>query len=260
MKKIALTSLMAVFAVSAANAANVINNNPLYRPGEGAAYNVTDIYSHSEDTNTWGAATEFGYGVTDKLVVKVATDVAESEWFDHSQWGTFGVGLDYRFYNDGNWMADVYGAYSLSPVWGDHAPFLDEDYTSYDWKLGARAGWTNGIWTVAGHVEFDYANSESFNWGDEGLHTLTAGLDAQWVLDEDWNLTAGVEYTGVLDDEIAGIDVEDAGHWDGVFGVNYNLDEMKFIGLYVSADLDHSTGDWEFEDGFGFGAKFGIQF
>ena len=46
MKKLALTSLMAVFAVSAANAA-VINDNPLYRPMQGQAYSITGLESHS---------------------------------------------------------------------------------------------------------------------------------------------------------------------------------------------------------------------
>ncbi len=254
MKKIALTSLLAVFAASAAGAAT-INNNPLYRPGAGVGYNVLAIASHSEATNTWGAATEFGYGFTDRLVVKVATDFAEADWFDNAQWGAFGVQADYRVLDDANWKADVYAGYALAPVWGDHTPFLDEDFTSYNWTVGARLGYAADVWTVAGHVEFDYAGSESFNWNDEGAHKIIAGLDAQLVLDANWNLTAGIEYTGYTDDW-----VKDAGHWTGIFGVNYNLDADKYIGLYISGDVDHSTGDWDFEDGFGFGAKFGVQF
>lgn len=35
MKKLALTSLFAVFAVSGAHAANIIDGNPLYRPDQG---------------------------------------------------------------------------------------------------------------------------------------------------------------------------------------------------------------------------------
>ncbi len=254
MKKIALTSLLAVFAMAGANAAT-INNNPLYRPDAGMGYNVLDIMSHSEDINTWGAAVEFGYGFTDRLAVKVTTDVAESEAFDYMSWNTFGVQADYRVLDDANWKADVYAGYGLSPVWGDHRPFLAEEDTGYAWTLGARAGYAADMWTVAGHVEFYYANTESFNWGDDGLHMIAAGLDGQLMLCDKFNLTAGVEYLGFLDDQF-----ENAGTWTGELGVNYNLDADKFIGLYVNTALDHGTGDWELEDGFGFGAKFGVQF
>ncbi len=260
MKKIALTSLMAVFAAASANAANVIDNNPLYRPTAGNFYNVFGIESHTDTTNAWGVYNTLGYSFSDRLMATVSTEMAEADWFDAAQWGATSVGLNYRVVDMTNWKADVFGAYELNPVWGNHVPFLDKDVTTYTWTAGVQGGFTNGEWTVAGHVAFDYGNSESFNWNDDGVHEIRAGLDAQWVLDSDWNLTAGVEYTGVLDDEIGGIDVKDAGKWTGEFGVNYNLDETKFIGLYVNGELDHSTGDWEFEDGFGFGAKFGIDF
>ena len=41
MKKLALTSLLAMFAVSGANAANVIDGNPLYMPEQNHFYSVT---------------------------------------------------------------------------------------------------------------------------------------------------------------------------------------------------------------------------
>lgn len=255
MKKLVLTSLLAVFAVSGANAANVINDNPLYRPDAGKFYSMTSISSHSENTNTWGLAEAFGYGITDRLAVTVGTSFAEANWFDNAQWGAFELGVNYRALDMGNWKADVYGAYSLTPIWGDHQPFLDEDYTTYDWTVGVRAGYMTAAWTVAGHVAFDYLNTESFNWGDDGVHTLRAGLDGFLSLNSDWALLAGVEYTGFLDDQF-----DNAGTWTGKVGVNYNIDETKFIGAYISGEMEHSTGDWEFVDGFGFGAKFGIQF
>ena len=62
MKKLALTSLMAVFAVSGAHAANIIDGNPLYRPGEGHFYNNFAVTSHSENIEDWKIAEEFGYG------------------------------------------------------------------------------------------------------------------------------------------------------------------------------------------------------
>ncbi len=265
MKKIALTSLLAVFTAVSANAANVINNNPLYRPMAGHFFDVVGIESHSEHTDTWGVYNTLGYGFTDHLMATVSVDAAEADWFDASAWGATSVGLNYRALDLTNWKADVFGSYTVSPTWAYHEEFLDKDLTEYTWTAGVQGGFTNGEWTVAGHVALDYLNSESFNWGDEGLHILRAGVDAQWVLDSDWNLTAGVEYAGVLDDEDY---IHNAGSWTGEFGINYNLDETKFIGLYVDGTVAHgkpvaplyNTGDWEFQDGFGFGAKFGIEF
>lgn len=260
MKKIVLTSLLAVFAVSTAQAANVINDNPLYRPDAGKFYSVTELSSHSEDTNKWTLGEKFGYGVTDRLAVSLGTSVSESDWFDHMGWNEFELGVNYRALDMGNWKADAYGAYELTPVWGDHRPFLDEEDTWYTWKAGVRAGYQTQMWTVAGHVEFNYGNTESFNWGDDGMHTLSAGVDGFLSLTSDWALMAGVEYTGVLDDEIGNIDVKDAGRWDGRIGVNYNVSDTSFVGAYISSEMEHSTGDWEFVDGFGFGLKFGAQF
>ena len=84
---------------------------------------------------------------------------------------------------------------------------------------------------------------------------MKLGLDAQYLLDEQWNLIGAIEYTGMLDDQF-----EDAGHWTGKIGANYNLDATKYLGAYIMGDIDHSTGDWEWEDGFGFGVNFGIDF
>ena len=154
-----------------------------------------------------------------------------------------------------NWKIDAYASYALNPVWGDHQPFLDEDYTSYLWTVGVRAGYVTDMWTVAGHVEFNYGNTESFNWGDDGIHTLRAGLDGFMSITSDWALLLGAEYTGVMDDW-----AENAGVWTGKVGVNYNIDNDMYVGAYISGEMDHSTGDWEIADGFGFGVKFGAQF
>ena len=261
MKKLTLTSLLAFFAISGAHAANVIDGNPLWRPGAGHFYNNFAVESHSEEIEDWKIAEEFGYGITDDLAVFMKTGLSEAEGFDYMSWNEFTVGLNYRMFDVGSWRGDVYGVYSLNPVWGDHVPFLDADVTNYTWTLGARGGYIGTGWTVAGHVDFDYVNSESLNWGDDGLHKLSIGVDGQLVLCPKWNLIAGVEYTGVLDDEYPnGVKVDDAGQWTGKIGANYNLDESKYIGAYIMGEMEHSTGDWEWVDGFGFGVNFGIEF
>lgn len=263
MKKLVLTSLLAVFAATGANAA--INDNPLYRPDAGMFYSVTELSSHSENADSWTLAEKFGYGITDRAAISIATDLYEGDWFDSMGWGNFKIAADYRLLDDMNWKIDAYASYGLEPVWGDrlstfrvntgHSSFLDADNTLYTWAVGVRAGYMTDMWTVAGHVEFDYLNSESFNWGDDGRHLLKAGLDAFLSLTSDWALMLGAQYTGVLDDN-----VENAGMWDAKIGVNYNISDDMFVGAYVSGEMGHSTGDWEIADGVGFGVKFGAQF
>ena len=259
MKKIALTSLLAVFAAAGANAANVIDGNPLYMPTKGNFYSVTDLSSHSENTNMFVLGEEFGYGVTDKLAISVKTAVMEDEEFDNTAWGDMTFDAKYRVLDRGAWKLDLIGAYGVNPVWGDHRPFLEEDDTGYTWTAGVRGGYATAQWTVAGHVLYTYGNTESFNWGDEGLHKWIAGVDGQYVIDRNWNLTAGAEYTGITNDGF-----KNAGTWEGYLGVNYNIDATKFVGAYVSAGMDHHGGDaadeWDWADGFGYGLKFGIQF
>lgn len=254
MKKLVLTSLLAVFAATGANAM-AINDNPMYRPDAGKFYSVTELNSHSENADSWMLAEKFGYGITDRAAIYVGTDFSEMDWFDGMGWNTFEIGADYRLLDEMNWKIDAYASYALNPVWGDHLPFLDEDYTSYLWTVGVRAGYVTDMWTVAGHVEFNYGNTESFNWGDDGIHTLRAGLDGFMSITSDWALLLGAEYTGVMDDW-----AENAGVWTGKVGVNYNIDNDMYVGAYISGEMDHSTGDWEIADGFGFGVKFGAQF
>ena len=255
MKKLVLTSLLAVFAVSGANAA-AINDNPLYRPDAGKFYSMTELSSDTNSTTLVGLDEEFGYGITDRLAVGIAMSMAENNWFDQSQWGTLGIGVNYRLLNMGNWKADIYGSYGVNPVWDYGASFMDEDLTGYDWNIGVRAGYMTEAWTVAGYIDFDYSNSESFNWGDDGWHFISAGLDAFFALNDSWSVLVGAEYTGIIDDR-----VENAGSWEGKLGANYNIDENKFLGAYITKFMNHTgAGQWTIADGFGFGAKFGIQF
>jgi len=255
MKKIALTSLLATLAVSGAYAANTIDGNPLYMPKKGHFYSVTSLESHSENETLWTLGEEFGYGISDKLAVQISTDASEAHEFDNMAWNEMSLAVAFRALDKGAWKLDLIGAYGVDPVWGDHRPFLEEDDTGYAWTAGVRGGYTTARWTVAGHAYFTYGNSESFNWGDEGMHVWNLGLDAQFVIDNNWNLVAGANYQGQTDSW-----AKNAGVWTGEFGVNYNIDTTKFVGAYVNGTMRHATGDWETDDGFGFGAKFGIDF
>lgn len=258
MKKAVLTSLLAVFAVSGAHAANVINNNPLYRPMKGQAYSVTDLGATSQNTSRVVLGEELGYGLTDNLAAIVTTSASESDWFDNGGWDHIGVGLNYRAVDWGNWKADIFGAYNVMSLgtWGDEDTWFEKDMTDYKWTAGVRAGYATAGWTVAGHVALDYYNSESFNWDDSGLHMLRFGLDGQLVLNSEWNLIAGVEYNANYDNWS-----DNVGYWTGKLGANFNFDDDKFLGAYITKTMDHNgAGNWEVDDGFGFGATFGIQF
>ena len=258
MKKLALTSLLAVFAASGAHAANIIDGNPLYRPGEGHFYSVTELGTHSKSVDVVSLGEEFGYGITENMAVVIGATASQMDWFDAMSWDTLSVGVNYRALDMGNWKGDVIAGYSMAPVWGDHASFMDKDTTLYDWTVGVRAGYVGEGFTIAGHVMFDYIGAESFDWDEEGLHVMRFGIDGQLVLNSSWNLVAGAEYTAWVDEALwdAGI-----GSWDLMFGANYNIDETKFIGAYIAKEVQHvADGEWEVADGFGLGVKFGIDF
>ena len=286
MKKLALTSLLAVFAISGAHAANVIDGNPLYMPKAGHFYSETALSSHSETTKDWALVEEFGYGISDKLAINVSGALAEEaedvpggddEMFDAYGLSDLSVKAIYRAFEKDGFVADVYGSVTAGPDYRfggglvfhsdlrDDTFWFDEDATGYTWWAGVRGGYTSGAFTIAGHVEYGYVNSELLNWGAKGLHALGFGLDGQFVIDPQWNLVAGAEYTGVTNDnwaydDLEGAEVKDAGIWTGYFGVNYNIDATKYVGAYINGSMAHATGDWEIDDGFGFGVKFGIDF
>ncbi|MCR4918104.1 MAG: hypothetical protein K5912_04140 [Alphaproteobacteria bacterium] len=280
MKKIALTSMLSVFAVSGAYAANAIDGNPLYMPKAGAFYSETALSSHSEATENWTLGEEFGYGISDKLAVSVNATLAEAsepkpagndEAFDAYGLTDLGVKLTFRAFEKGGIVADVYGAYNAGDALIAHSTAADDTFwfdkdlvNNYTWTAGVRAGFTTGAFTIAGHAAFEYANTESFNWNDGDImnHALILGIDGQYVIDSNWNLVAGVEYKGYTDEE-----ADNSGTWTGTFGVNYNIDSTMYVGAYVNGVADHWKGDvtklekgWGARDGFGFGAKFGVQF
>lgn len=275
MKKIALTSLMAVFAVSGANAANVIDGNPLYMPEQNHFYSVTGLGTHTKNDTPWILGEEFGYGILDNLAVNITTSLGENKAFDEYGWNDFGTQLTFRALDMNGWKLDVYGAYAFSglyrhPVAHGQDAWFDKDATGYTWLAGVRGGFVGADWTVAGRAEFTYENTESFNWNEKagkmGEHELTLALDGQYVVCDHLSLVGTVEYTGRLDKHYNGgdIKVKNEGEWFGEFGVNYNIDATKFVGAYINGSLNHHDGkkadEWGWDEGFGYGIKFGIDF
>ena len=274
MKKIALTSLIAMFAVAGAHAANVIDGNPLYMPKAGHFYSVTALESHTKAADAVALGEEFGYGIMDNWSIEVNTSLAQEDWFNKAEWESLGLATAFRVIDDSNWKLDLLGGYEVGPVLDAHdgffkGRFLNKEDTLYAWTAGLRGGYTEGDFTIAGHINMIYENTKSFNWKHEvwapaedefaGLHLLNAGIDAQLVLNNHWNLVAGADYMKLLDHYS-----ETTGSWELTFGANYNIDATKYVGAYITKDVRHekvaSDGDWQFQDGFGMGVKFGIDF
>ena len=280
MKKIALTSLLTIAMASAAHASvNVMDGNPLYMPKAGHFYSETSLGSNTKTIEDWALGEDFGYGITDRFAINLATSLAEGESFDIFGWNGLSLGATYRVLKDGHWVADVVGSYNIDG-WlyeydekKDDGFFMKEDKLNYTWKAGIRGGYTTARFTVAGHAIFSYKNTESFNWNEdddykaldidetsgyrkgEYGHRVAFGLDGQYVIDRNWNLVAGIEYSGSIDDG-----AKNSGHLFGDFGVNYNIDSSHYVGAYVSGEMVHATGDWKWHEGMGFGVKFGVDF
>ena len=273
MKKIALSSLIAVFAVSGAHAANVIDGNPLYMPKANHFYSVTNVESHTKNNTPWMLGEEFGYGITDRWTVALTTTLDENDAFDMYSWNDLKLGTAFRALDMGAWKLDVLGAYAFDnlfnhPTAAGQDAWFNKDLTTYTWTAGLRGGYTTSRFTVAAKALFEYTQDESFKWNadnaQEGMHTIVLGLDGQLALDSNWNLVAGVEYNGVMDKDYRGVTQKNEGEWNGTFGVNYNIDATKFVGAYVNGSMNHQGGvnadEWRTDKGFGFGAKFGIDF
>ena len=282
MKKLALTSLLAVFAISGANAANVIDGNPLYMPGQNHFYSVTTLGSHTEQGTPYGLGEEFGYGITDRLAVNLETSMTENRAFDEYSIDGLGFTATFRALDMNGWKVDALAGYGFSGIYEHPKPqgedaWFDKDETFYTWMAGVRGGFVASNWTVAAKTLFEYTNTRSFNWngdrGHQGIHELVLGVEGQYVLCDHLSFLANVEYTGVMDKYWHGDKndkVENAGEWFGELGVNYNIDATKYVGLYINGTLNHWKGDdmdmpgakkgWGFEDGFGYGVRFGIDF
>ena len=284
MKKIALTSLLAVVAASAAHASvNVIDGNPLYMPMKGHFYSETSLSSDTNNVDEWALGEKFGYGITDRVAISVNTSMSEAYWFkgikdvdldapeydgNGNSWNELGADLTWRVVNDKAWKLDLMGGFEMDPVWGDHVPFLDKDATTYEWTAGVRGGYVNNDWTLSAHANFIYANTEAFNWGDDDAtyldgefwmnHILNLGVAGHWTMSDTWSAYASADYYKILDRYN---ELTNKGHWDLTLGLNMNIDTTKYVGAYLTKTVTRKQyGQMFINDGYGFGLKFGIDF
>lgn len=263
MKKIALTSLLAVFAVSGAQAAakNVLDGNPLYMPQKNHFVSETYLESHTNATNEATLGERFGYGITDRAMVAVETSFSELDAFDTASWNEVALDGAYRVIGDGAWKLDLTAGFEVDPMRAYHNSMWEKDMTKYSWIAGVRGGYMTEDWTLSAHANFIYTNSAMFNWAydDEYTtnHNLNLGVAGHWTFSDRWSAIASADYEKVLDSYF---DANNHGKWKLAAGLNFNFDETKYLGVYITKDIVHNNGDWESEDGIGFGVKFGIDF
>jgi len=217
MKKILLTSAAVMFAASAASAANVMNDNPLYRPTAGTFYSVTDATSSFGENSFKSRAleTEFGYGINDRLSVNVMLSGYWNDTTEDSAVNMWGAGVSYRYLDEKNWKADVFGSgrmISQATFWnfnqddvdvdGDLLDFRKNQY-AWQWTVGTRAGYVAKDWTVAGFAAMDYTRY-SFGMADDGMwrdmsqffrrYDLNLGLMGQYLINDKFNLVGSLTY------------------------------------------------------------------
>ena len=116
MKKVALTSLLAVFVASGANAANVIDGNPLYMPKAGHLYSVTSLDTSTKNVDVVQVGEKMGLGFTDRWSVELGTSVTEDDWFDMLQWNEISLASVVRVADNSHWKWDLMGGYSVEPA------------------------------------------------------------------------------------------------------------------------------------------------
>lgn len=264
MKKVALTSLLAALVATGANAAakNVLDGNPLYMPAKGHFVSETTVGSHSHEDHDWSLGERFGWGITDRFSIGLATSVTERQFFENFAWNEIGLDAAYRVLGEGAFKLDLVGGYEVTPMRAFHNSMLDKDLTTYFWTAGTRFGYVAKDWTLMARANFIYANSRSFNWAyDDEMnqnHILNLGFAGHWQFSDNWSGVASADYYKVLDSYFA---AGNSGEWELTAGVNFNFDATKYLGVYITKELNHSAaGTWELEDGFGFGARFGIDF
>ena len=168
----------------------------------------------------------------------------------------------YRVIGDGAWKLDLTAGYGVDAMRAYHTDFLDKDATFYAWTAGVRGGYVQKDWTLMGRLNLIYANTESFNWNDDddmwANHIVNLGFSGFWRMSDYWSGIVSADYYKVMDHYS---EPDAAGSWDLSAGLNLNIDPTKYVGVYVTKEINHvAAGKWEAEDGFGFGAKFGIDF
>ncbi len=248
MKKIALTSLLAVAAVSGANAANFNIGNPMYRPDKGAFYNEL-AFAMDTDWENYELSDEFGYGFYDWWTVSVKTagsyDSSDMPRYNTKyNWDYVQLGLNYRWFDYGNeWKGDIYGTVAQNYDARD-----DLTVTYYDWMVGTRYGYVVDGWSLN-------AVAEAYNYSfDKEAWGMAVGMEGQVWLGNHLNVIGGVRHAFNLNNKY--YNAENTEPLDVMFGINYNFCKNSYFGVYATKNVLKGFN----VEPMGMGAKFGIQF
>lgn len=231
-------------------AENVINGNPFYHPAQGRFYNVLTPVQMNSKFDRFVVRDEFGYGVTNNLAVMVSTsgsyDSSDNPEFGKWSWNDLEIGFDWALLHDetGN-MAEVYGRGMQIYDTKHHLETI-----AYNWTAGARVGRMTDSWSLAGVVQVDYLKDDVSHY-DHDAWAMRVGMQGQYIIDSCWNFTGELMFDFDLFDD----------YYNGErlvleLGLNYNLDETKYIGVYTSKDLVHSFDSAPMA----FGVQFGVEF
>ena len=249
MKKNFILFGLLVGVTGAGHAANVMDGNPFYNPAAGRFYNILTPVQANSKFDYFVMADEFGYGISDAFAIHVATsgayDSSDDPEFGKWAWNDLDFGFDWNLWEMNGRIAEVYG---------DVKQIYDTRHNlqtiAYNWTAGARVGRMTDDWTVAGIVQVDYLNDDlphdTFDaWG------MRVGVMGQYLVDKTWNVVGGVMFDFDLFDD----------YYDGErlmvdFGVNYNFDSTKYLGVYIKKDVVHSFQHSPAEMGLLFGIDF----
>ena len=249
MKKIVVLSGVLSLVSGAVNAANVINGNPFYGPKQGRFYNILTPVQMNSKFDYFVMADEFGYGISDAFTIHLATsgsyDSSDNPQFGKWAWNDLEFGFDWDLWHENELHAEVYG--DVQQIYNTKHNLQT---VAYNWTLGARVGRMTDSWTVAGVVELDYMNDD-LPQDTFDAWAMTVGIQGQYIVNNNWNWVAELMFDFDLFDD----------YYNGEqlrlkIGANYNLDETKYLGFYVSKDLVHGFQSSPAE----MGVQFGIDF
>lgn len=249
MTKMFLFSGVLVCLSGVANAGNIMNGSPFYNPAAGRFYNILTPVQANSKFDYFVMADEFGYGVTDAFTIHIATsgsyDSSDNPQFGKWSWNDLEFGFDWDLWQQGQLQAGTYG--DVKQVF-DTKDGLET--VAYNWTMGAQVGRMTDKWSVAGIVEVDYLNDD-LPQDTFDAWAMTVGAQSQIIIDNHWNLVGGLLFDFDLFDK----------YYNGErlrlqFGVNYNFDSTKYLGVSLEKDIVHSFDSAPAK----IGVKFGVDF
>ncbi|MBR5153847.1 MAG: hypothetical protein IKW57_03585 [Alphaproteobacteria bacterium] len=230
-------------------AANVINGGPFDGPQEGGFYNLWTPIQANSKFERFVMKDDLEYGISDAFSIRVATsgsyDSSDNPEYGKWSWNDLLFGFDWTLWQQGELISEIYG---------DVKQIYDTKHNlqtvAYNWTMGARVGRMTDNWTVAGIVQVDYRNDD-LPHDTFDAWAMTVGILGQYIVSNKWNWVAGLMFDFDLFDD----------YYNGErlrlkVGLNRNLDENKYLGVYAEKDIVHSFESAPAVIGVAFGVVF----